>query len=144
MLFGLYAEIEKASPGSRISAEHPDWFEWLKPWPILDLAQPEPAAWMESQITSLIEGCKLDLFRLDYNIPSDVPLEGATAVRDGIAENRWWRYYETFSDIFRRVHARSAKVNCVESVVIGCKMAVETVVDVLEPGDHYPVQRQDH
>ena len=110
MLFGLYAETEKASHGSRISAEHPEWFEWLKPWPILDLAQPEPAAWMEEQITSLIERFKLDLFRLDYNIPSEVPLEGATATRDGIAENRWWRYYETFSDIFRHVHARYPNV----------------------------------
>lgn len=110
MLFGLYGEIEKASPGSRVAIEHPEWLEWLKPWPILDLAQPEPAAWMESQLTSLAERYKLDLYRLDYNIPSDVPLEGAAMTREGIAENRWWRYYEAFGGIFRRFHAQHPEV----------------------------------
>lgn len=110
MLFGLYGEIEKASPGSRVATEHPDWLEWLKPWPILDLAQPEPAAWMEAQLTSLIDRYKLDLFRLDYNIPSEVPLEGAPIARDGVSENRWWRYYETFGAIFRRIHEKYPKV----------------------------------
>jgi hypothetical protein len=106
MMFGLYGEIEKASPGSQIATAHPEWLEWLKPWPILDLAQAEPAAWMESQLTTLIEREKLDLFRLDYNIPSAEKLEGIPLLRDGIPENRWWRYYEAFGDIFRRVQTK--------------------------------------
>jgi len=110
MLFGLYGEIEKASPGSRISEEHPEWLEWLKPWPILDLAHPEPAAWMESQLAGLVERYKLDLFRLDYNIPSEVPLEGAPMDASGQSVNRWWSYYDTFAGIFRRLHEKYPSV----------------------------------
>lgn len=104
--FGLYAEIEKADPGSVIAREHPEWIKWYKPYPILDLSRPEVAEYLESELTKMIDKYKLDLLRVDYNVPSAVPFEGKSNVRDGIAENNFWRYYESFDRIFEHIHIK--------------------------------------
>lgn len=76
MLFGLYAEIEKANPGSRVAREHPDWVAWHKPYAVLDLTRPEVAAYMEGEICKLVDRVGIDLFRLDFNTPAQERLEG--------------------------------------------------------------------
>ena len=104
--FGLYGEIEKASPGSKVAGQHPDWIEWHKPYPVLDLARPEVAAYMESALGGMIDQFRLDLFRLDFNTPSATPFEGRSHARDGFAENNFWRYYDSFYQIFDRIHRK--------------------------------------
>ena len=106
MLFGLYAEIEKASPGSKVAREHPEWIEWHKPYPVLDLARPDAGAHMEAVICGIIDRVKPDLFRLDFNTPTSERFEGVSARVDGIAENRFWRYYDAFYGVFERVHRK--------------------------------------
>ncbi|MBI4585205.1 MAG: alpha-galactosidase [Planctomycetes bacterium] len=106
LLFGLYAEIEKASPASRIAKMHPDWTGWYEPYPVLNLADPLVAAYMLSELERLIERCPLDLFRLDYNVPSAEPKEGAPFTRHGIMENNFWRYYEGFYRTFEQIHRK--------------------------------------
>jgi alpha-galactosidase len=106
LLFGLYAEIEKASPGSKIGQEHPEWIEWHAPYPVLNLANPEVAAYMEEQLASLIERYRLDLFRLDFNTPTTERYEGASFEREGHAGNNFWRYYDACYGIFERIRER--------------------------------------
>lgn len=106
MLFGLYGEIEKASASSQVAREHPDWIEWHKPYPVLDLARPEVAQWMESQLCRIIEDYQLDLWRLDFNTPTSAPFEGAASQRGDVAENNFWRYYDAYYAIFDRIHAK--------------------------------------
>ncbi len=104
LLFGLYAEIEGGRGNiadSRVAKEHPDW---LGPKNVVNLSIPEAAAWVESELTRLIEQYNLDLIRLDYN-----PLytnEGASTLRDGFEENNYWRYYEAFYGMMERVHEK--------------------------------------
>lgn len=99
MLFGLYAEIEKAGPGSKVYEAHPDWFG---PGNILKMNQPEVAAWVESELVGLIERYDIDLFRLDHNKGST--MEGSTTERDGYVENDYWRYYQAFYGMMERIH----------------------------------------
>jgi alpha-galactosidase len=106
MLFGLYAEIEKAAAHSRVGREHPDWIEWHSPYPVLDLARPEVEAYLEHELISLIERYRLDLFRLDFNTPTDARFEGLSSEHHGVAENNFWRYYEAFHRVFARVRTR--------------------------------------
>jgi alpha-galactosidase len=106
MLFGLYGEIEKASAESKVAKEHPDWIEWYKPYPILNLARPEVARWMEGQLCEIIEKNKLDLWRLDFNTPTSATFEGATSQCGTIKENNFWRYYDAFYGVFDRIHAK--------------------------------------
>jgi alpha-galactosidase len=106
LLFGLYGEIEKANPGCKVAREHPDWLEWHKPYSILNLARPECVNWMESQLCDVIEKNKLDLWRLDFNTPTDSTLEGVPNQRGDVAENNFWRYYDAFYGVFDRIHAK--------------------------------------
>ncbi|MHB9036780.1 MAG: alpha-galactosidase [Armatimonadota bacterium] len=106
MLFGLYGEIEKASGTSKVAKEHPEWIEWHKPYPILNLAKPEVAEWVESQLCGIIDNYKIDLWRLDFNTPTSTTFEGATNQCGDVTENNFWRYYDSFNAIFDRIHAK--------------------------------------
>jgi alpha-galactosidase len=108
LLFGLYAEVEGGRGDwtrSKVGREHPDW---LGPKDVLNLARPEVAAHVESEITLLVDRYDLDLFRLDYN-----PLfthEGASTPRDGFVENNYWRYYEAFNSIYETIRKKYPKL----------------------------------
>lgn len=106
LLFGLYAEAEKASAECQTAKKHPDWIEWYKPFTILDLSRPEVASSMESEIAGMVDRYQLDLFRLDFNTPTDARFEGQSATHEGIAENRFWRYYDNFQGVFDRIRAK--------------------------------------
>jgi len=110
MLFGLYCEIERILTWNtgdrglacRLANEHPDW---IGPAGILDFTVPEVAACAESELTRIIEGYDLDLYRLDFN-PFGFEDEGPRTARDGYLESNYWRYYEAFYGIFERLRAR--------------------------------------
>lgn len=72
MKFGLWMEGERVGGLSAVRHEHP---EWLIRHPdgqlsdgVLDLTNPNAAAWAENEISRVITECKLDLFRIDYNV----------------------------------------------------------------------------
>ena len=126
MLFGLYGEIEKAGATSRIATEHPDWIEWHKPYPVLNLSRPEVAAYMEKALGTMIEGFRLDLFRLDFNTPSDVPFEGVSNMRGGLEENNFARYYNQFNSIFDSIHKKYPSVILQQAACGGGRNDFET------------------
>ena len=116
MLFGLWMEPERLGAQSRTLAEHPDWVQERydrQRRGDVDLTRPEVAAWMEGQITRLIEEQQLDFFRLDYNVGNIGA--GFQTVRDGYVENNYWRYYDALYDLFARLRRRFPRVifeNC--------------------------------
>jgi len=48
----------------------------------------------------------LDLFRIDFNIPSPTPFEGEPIERHGLMECNFWRYWEGFCGVFERARAK--------------------------------------
>jgi alpha-galactosidase len=103
---GLWVWIEAASQESEVIQAHPDWLLHRDGYALdnqLDLAKPEVAAWVESEIVRIIEEYGLDLFRLDYNAS---PGEGGYNPRRGYDENTIWRHYEAMYPIWERVRRR--------------------------------------
>lgn len=115
LLCGLWVWIEGATSDSPIIQQHPDWLVHIDGRPrerMLDLAKPDCAAWVESEIVRLIERYALDIFRIDYN---EGPGEGGTNPRAGYEENALWRHYEALYAIFDRVRERYPRLileNC--------------------------------
>jgi alpha-galactosidase len=117
LLFGLWVEIESIGSASTLRQKHPDWILTRDGRPVangrqLDLANPEVAKWMESEIVRIIEKYDLDMFRIDYNNAMEA---GGNRVKDGFVENTVWRHVETLYGIFDRVRARYPRVifqNC--------------------------------
>ncbi|MCC7360963.1 MAG: alpha-galactosidase [Anaerolineales bacterium] len=109
MLFGLWMDAERLGDQSQMARTHPQWLakaydgrRYLGD--MLDLTNPEAAAWMESQIERVITENQLDFFRLDMNVGSIGP--GAYTLRDGGLENSYWRYYEAFYAVYDRLRAK--------------------------------------
>ena len=109
MLFGLWMDAERIGPKSGCWSEHGGWIaKNYKGKPnsagLLNLADPEVAAWMEEQIVYLIEEYKIDFFRLDYNVGS------ADAIcrneREGYLENSFARYYENVYGMYKRLREK--------------------------------------
>ncbi|MBR5496948.1 MAG: alpha-galactosidase [Clostridia bacterium] len=71
MKFGLWIEIESVGKFSDIYDKHPNWFACdiygNRSQRFLDFTNPEVSAWAEHEIARLIEECKTDLLRVDYN-----------------------------------------------------------------------------
>lgn len=118
MLWGLWMDAERIAPGSQVAQQHPDWvgaaFDGEKRLgDILDLTNPDAAAWMEQQIARVLEDYECEFFRLDYNIS---PLrEGIRVARNGYVESGYWRYYEAQYAIYERLRRRFPHVifeNC--------------------------------
>jgi alpha-galactosidase len=117
MKFGLWAEIEAAGDNSTLKKEHPDWLYRRNGQPVaggraLDLAQPQVAKWVESEIERMIKQYKLDMYRIDHN-HSLAP--SGNREFEGFTEDLTWRYYDNFYAIFGRLRKRFPKVvfqNC--------------------------------
>ena len=102
MLFGLWVEIESVGSAVKLRSEHPDWILTRNGEPVadgrqLDFANPEVAAWAESEIARIIRKYDLDLFRIDYNNSVE---EGGNRMKDGFLENTLWRHVEALYAIF--------------------------------------------
>ena len=117
MLFGLWMEPESIGSATKLRKQHPNWIltrngEPLANGRLLDLANPEVAAWMESEIVRIIEKYDLDMFRIDYNSTAE---EGGNRMKDGFLENTQWRHVETLYAMFDRIRKRFPHVifqNC--------------------------------
>ncbi|MFN7995116.1 MAG: alpha-galactosidase [Bryobacteraceae bacterium] len=117
LLFGLWVEIESVGAAATLRKRHPDWILTRNGQPVangrqLDFANPEVAAWAESEIARLIRKYDLDMFRLDYNT---VVEEGGNRLKDGFLENTEWRHVEALYAMFDRLRAQFPRVifqNC--------------------------------
>jgi len=103
---GLWVWIEAATENSKIITEHPNWLlhrDGKALNQLLDLAKPEVAEWVESEIARIVTEYEIDLFRLDYNCR---PGEGGYNLRNGHMENSIWRHYEAMYGIWQRTRER--------------------------------------
>jgi alpha-galactosidase len=138
LLLGLYVEPEGGRDGftsgeqgatigrwseSKVFQEHPDWF--VQPGSILNLSISEAAAYMESELTQIIEHYQLDLYRHDFNAPFRG--QGSETLRDGFVENDYWRHYDAFYGIFERVHAKYPSLILQQASAGGCRSDLGTV-----------------
>ena len=128
MLFGLYAEPEAGRDGftswgstitigpwsrSAVFQQHPQWFFPGKsehyPAPVLNLSIPDAAAYMETQVESIIDHYRIDLYRHDFCM--ELQGEGSETRRDGFLESDYWRQYEAFFAIFDHIRARHPELD---------------------------------
>ncbi len=70
--FAMWAEIERLGEYSPVFTEHPEWrlktIYGKQIGGILDMTNPEAAAWAENELARFITEYKLDLLRVDYNV----------------------------------------------------------------------------
>lgn len=103
---GLWCWIEAANKKSDLIKSHPDWLLERDGRGLnnqLDLSRADVAQWVEEEIARLVERYRLDLFRIDYN---ESPGEGGYAMRQGLSENTFFRYYQNWYRILERTRRR--------------------------------------
>jgi alpha-galactosidase len=118
LLFGLWMEPESLGSHTALFKEHPEYLVTRDGKPAygrrgLDLAKPEVARFVETEMDRVIRENNLDLFRLDYNISDHNG--GGNQVKDGFTENTLWRHYEAFYGILGRLNKKYPRVifeNC--------------------------------
>ena len=117
LLFGLWLDLERLGPDSKIANEHPEWIsENYKRWDNgsqLNMAIPEAAAWAEAELCRVIEEYKIDLFRLDYNLHQH-NLQNRYRGANG-EENAFLRYYRNTLAMYERLRRKYPDVvfeNC--------------------------------
>jgi alpha-galactosidase len=154
VLFGIYAEPEGGRDGytsvddgltigpwknSAIYQQHPNWFPkaqktfWPRalgptdpgPPPILNLADPAAASYMQSTIEAMVNQYGLDFYRHDFNSPWQD--EGLTTERDGFVEAEYWRHYQAFDDVFSRIHQEFPDLILQQASAGGTRMDLGTV-----------------
>lgn len=106
MKVGLWVDIERIGPASRIAREHPEWMLRLYgdvELTALNTALPAAREYMERKLIEIIERYRLDLFRLDRNVRV---YENGQNLRDGYLENVTWRHYEFVHGVYRRLRER--------------------------------------
>ncbi len=105
--FGLWIEPEAVGAESELAATHPDWVIHRYGQAIprcLDLSRPEVEAFLEAQLTGVIERYQLDLLRLDYN--NEYPCEGGFSANGEYLENTHWRHVEAIHRIFDHIREK--------------------------------------
>jgi len=100
LLFGMRTEVERCDAHTRIAIEHPDW---VTEHGNLNISRPEVASHVESELHRHITEYELDLIRVAYD--TGFSFEGLETDRAGVRENNYWRYYETFNNMFRKARA---------------------------------------
>jgi len=107
---------------SAVFRRHPDWFfsgprnnlqfvgsegyfvQAHRVPPVLDLANPQAAAYFTSELQKIVAAYGLDLYRHDFNSP--MLGEGLVVTRDGFKESSYWRQYEALYRAFDALHAK--------------------------------------
>ncbi len=115
--FGLWMECERMGKDTPVAKAHPDWYQVRRlqgqETTVIDMANPEAAAWVYAEVCRVIETYGVELFRLDYNVDhrtSDCVIE-----TDGVRESSYLRYYRALYDMFAALRRRYPTVifeNC--------------------------------
>ncbi len=118
MKFGMWVEIERLGAIAETRGQHPEWFSsdaFGAPTDgVIDLTVPEAAAWAEKELTRILTDYRLDLLRVDYNVPSSAVF----TFRDlgtGIPEFQPLRHYDAVYTLYGNLKRRFPQVifeNC--------------------------------
>jgi len=122
--FGLYAEPEGGRGDWTATAawrEHPEWFKTR----ILNLADPAAVAYMEDECRRIIENYQLDLYRHDVNVVMQG--DGLVEERDGFPECAYWRHYDAFYALTRKMQQDYPQVIFQQAAGGGTRLDLTTV-----------------
>jgi alpha-galactosidase len=118
MLFGLWHAPEAIYFNTKLYRDHPDWElrtdgqrEMTAEWKVLNLVIPEAAKYFTDCIRQVIQGFKLDFYKVDG---AGYFSEGGQNPVGGFAENGYWRHYEQLYAIYERIREESPEV-CLEN-----------------------------
>lgn len=117
LMFGIWMDPERLGRLSVAASEHPEWLRPAytdnKPGSIINMANPEAAAWVEEQIARVLTETKADLFRLDYNIGTrEIFVKDE---KDGKRYCNTLAYYDAVYKMYRNLRLRFPNVffeNC--------------------------------
>jgi alpha-galactosidase len=120
MKFLLWIEPERATHGTPVTLEHPEWFlrrTAAPPQPrenlLLDLGNPEAWQWAVETVSSLIVENGIDGYREDFNVdPSPYWQQADKEGREGLSELRFVEGLYAFWDELRRRHPHLLIDNC--------------------------------
>ena len=116
--FGLWVEMERIGIHSPVFESHPEWR--LKnalgeqDANYLDLANPEAAEWVESELARIIEEYRLELLRVDYN-GTHKSYYGLRDTESGAKESQPLRQFTAVYKIYQNLKKRYPNVifeNC--------------------------------
>lgn len=132
MKFLLWIEPERATYGTPVTLEHPEWFlrtsaEAPKPGEnmLLNLAHPEAWKWSVETVSSLIVENGIDCYREDFNMDPGPYWDAAEEDgRKGFLEIRFVEGLYAFWDELRRRHPQLLIDNCASG---GRRLELETV-----------------
>lgn len=132
MKFLLWVEPERATYGTPITLEHPEWFlrrtkEEPKPNDnlLLNLGHPEARQWVVETISSLITENGIECYREDFNIdPGPFWANADEEGRKGLVEMRFVEGLYAFWDELRQRHPGLLIDNCASG---GRRLDLETI-----------------
>jgi len=132
MKFLLWFEPERATYGTPVTLEHPEWFlrtstEPPKPGEnmLLNLAHPDAWQWAVEMVSSLITENGIDCYREDFNMDPCPYWDAADELgRKGWLESRFVEGLYAFWDELRRRHPHLLIDNCASG---GRRLELETV-----------------
>ncbi len=115
MKFLLWFEPERVMPGTMLYEQHPDWlvkpisnmpeelqYQFNDQFHLLNLAQPEAAAWLTETIAAAIRDVGIDAYRNDFNMyPSFYWRANEPADRQGIEEIQYVQAFYRYFDALR-------------------------------------------
>ncbi len=115
MMFGLWVEIECASPTSEVIMQHPDWILKDGDRPVcerfaLDFGNPEVLEWAKSVIDRLVTTYALDYLKMDFNTDLLVNAESQTPETDPI-----YRHHRGLAELWKHMRTAHPKLiveNC--------------------------------
>ena len=100
--FGLWMECERMGLDTPVAAAHPDWYQTRclggQKNTVIDMTNPEAAAWVKSEVERVIRSYGVELFRLDYNVGAADSV--CRTQRGGARESSYLRYYRALYDMF--------------------------------------------
>ena len=104
--FGLWMECERMGADTPVAKAHPDWYQTRRlkgqTTTVIDMANPEAAAWVFSEVCRVIESYGVELFRLDYNVSA----ADSVCRRGPYGESAYLRYYDAVYRMFGALRAR--------------------------------------
>ena len=132
MKFLLWIEPERATYGTPVTLEHPDWFLRTSTEPpqpgenmLLNLAHPDAWSWAVETVSALIAENGIDCYREDFNMdPGPYWDTVDEAGRKGWLEIRFVEGLYAFWDELRRRHPHLLIDNCASG---GRRLELETV-----------------
>ena len=109
MKFGLWVEIERLGEHSDVYREHPEWRS-TDPFGrqsdrFLDLTHPEAYAWAERELERILREYRVDLFRVDYNVPAKAYFamgDTGSGVKECLSFRHFQAVYKLYGDLKKK------------------------------------------